>query len=322
MSRDARVRRRLKLRDLDTLLAVARRGSMAKAAVDLAVSQPAVSQAIADMEQMIGVRLFDRTARGIEPTVYGHAMLKAAGAALDDVGQGVKQIEFLLDPTAGELRIGATAPMLCGFLPAVLSRLIGRYPKVAHHVTEVSGPEKYHLLRERSVDLIIGRTDGRGIAAEFETSLLFEDRLFVVAGGQNSWTRRRKIRLADLIDETWVLPPANTTISAFVADAFRSAGLGAPRTVVECDSIQLQQALLNGNPILGILPQSVLDRESPQVPLKKIPVALPMSPPPVGITVLKKRTLNPIVTLFIDCAQETAAEFGMNCTPAEKRKKK
>ena len=172
------------------------------------------------------------------------------------------------------------------------------------------------------MDLIIGRTDGGDLVAEFETTLLFEDPLFVMAGNHNPWTRRNAVKLADLIDEAWVLPPASTTISTFVADVFRSAHLGVPRTVVACDSIQMQQSLLIGNPILGILPQSVLGTESPQALLKKIQVALPASPPPVGITVLRKRTLNPIVTLFIVCAQETAAELGMNCSRPDKRKKK
>ena len=110
MPLDARIRRLLKLRDLDTLLAVAECGSMAKAAVQLAVSQPAVSKAIADMEHTLGVNLFDRLAQGVEPTPYGRALIKWAGAVFDDVRQGVEEIGFLVDP----------APVSCAF--ARLSR--------------------------------------------------------------------------------------------------------------------------------------------------------------------------------------------------------
>jgi DNA-binding transcriptional LysR family regulator len=92
---DPRVRRRLKLRDLDTLVAVAQCGSMAKAAAHLAMSQPAVSMAIADIEQTLGVRLLDRTAQGVEPNLYGRALLKWAAAVFDDVRQGINEIEFL-----------------------------------------------------------------------------------------------------------------------------------------------------------------------------------------------------------------------------------
>ena len=101
-----RIGRRLKLRDLHVLFAVMQWGSMAKAAHHLAVSQPVVSEAIGGLEQTIGVRLLDRTRRGIEPTIYGRALYNHGLAAFDALRQGIKEIEFLADPTGGELRIG------------------------------------------------------------------------------------------------------------------------------------------------------------------------------------------------------------------------
>src|SRR5262245_31918239 len=98
--------RRLKLRDLHVLSAVVQWGSMAQAARHLAVSQPVVSAAISDLEHTIGVRLLDRSRKGIEPTIYGRALLKHGIIAFDALKEGVKEIEFLADPTCGELRIG------------------------------------------------------------------------------------------------------------------------------------------------------------------------------------------------------------------------
>src|SRR5262247_3766180 len=98
-----RVGRRLTLRDLNILLAVADAGSMAKAATRLAISQPAVSRAIADMEHTLGVTLLDRSHLGVEPTAYGHALLKRGAAAFDELKQSVQDIAFLADPGAGEL---------------------------------------------------------------------------------------------------------------------------------------------------------------------------------------------------------------------------
>src|SRR5262249_56774951 len=96
-----RIGRRLKLRDLHFLLTVAKAGSMGKAATELAVSQPVVSKAIADLERVLGTRLLDRGAQGVEPTLYGRALLKWSVAVFDDLRQGVKEVEFLTDPTAG-----------------------------------------------------------------------------------------------------------------------------------------------------------------------------------------------------------------------------
>src|SRR5713226_5830508 len=121
MTVDDRVLRRLKLSDLRLFHAVVERGGMAKAAVHLNISQPAVSKAIAALEHTLGVRLLDRSPQGVEPTVYGRALLKGGIAVFDELKQSVKQIEFLADSTAGELRIGCTAVHPIRNSPAVES---------------------------------------------------------------------------------------------------------------------------------------------------------------------------------------------------------
>ena len=100
-----RIGRRIKLRDLHIALVEMQTGSMLKAAEHLAISQPVVSKVIADLEHALGVRLFDRSRRGVEPMLAGRALLNCARAAFDELRQGVKEVEFLTDPTAGELRI-------------------------------------------------------------------------------------------------------------------------------------------------------------------------------------------------------------------------
>src|SRR5712675_125551 len=103
-----RIGRYLKLRNLNVLLTVARCGSMGKAAAQLSVSQPAISKAIADMEYALGVRLLDRSPRGVEPTIFARALLDRGLIAFDELKQAMKQIEFLADPTVGELRIATS----------------------------------------------------------------------------------------------------------------------------------------------------------------------------------------------------------------------
>src|SRR3979490_3383899 len=103
-----RIRRRLKLRDMDILLAVIQTGSMGKAASVLNMSQPAVSKAIASLEHTLGVRLLDRSWQGVEPTSYGRALIKRGVAMFDELRQGVQDIASLTDPTAGEIRMGGS----------------------------------------------------------------------------------------------------------------------------------------------------------------------------------------------------------------------
>src|SRR5690348_9839066 len=106
MQHAVRISRRLKLRQLEVLIAVAQSGNMANAAKQLAITQPVVSKTIADLEKTIGVRLFDRERRGVVLTPYGHALLNRSVAIFNDLQAGVTELEFLADPTAGELRIG------------------------------------------------------------------------------------------------------------------------------------------------------------------------------------------------------------------------
>src|SRR5215468_8711593 len=89
---------RVKLRHLQILMAVAKSGSMAKAADSLAISHPVISKAIAELEQTLGVHLFDRGSQGVEPTLYGRALVRCGVAVFDELQQGLRQVGFLADP--------------------------------------------------------------------------------------------------------------------------------------------------------------------------------------------------------------------------------
>ena len=124
----------MRLRDLRVFFAVVQSGSLAKAAVQLRVSQPAVSQVIADLEHALGVRLFDRSRRGVEPTVYARALLTRGRAAFDELRQGMRDIGFLADPTSGELTIGFTVSVAATVLPHMIERFAEKYPRVTMNV--------------------------------------------------------------------------------------------------------------------------------------------------------------------------------------------
>src|SRR5580704_7557556 len=105
MEWESRLGRRLRVRDLYILSAVVRSGGMAKAARQLAMTQPSVSAAIANLEHVLGVRLLDRSSRGIEPTIYAQALLKRSIAVFDELKQSVRDIECLANPTVGVLKV-------------------------------------------------------------------------------------------------------------------------------------------------------------------------------------------------------------------------
>jgi DNA-binding transcriptional LysR family regulator len=206
---ESQIGRRLKLRDLHAFFTAAQRGSMSKAAQHLGVSQPAVSEAIADLEQALGVRLLDRGPHGVEPTMYGGALLRRSAAVFDELKQSIRDIEFLADPTAGEVKIGCPEA-IAAVLPPLLESFSRLYPRVVLHVDQVNTATlELPGLREREFDLVVALLltphvdDGRGHDLNIE--VLFNDHLVVVAGMRSRWARRRKIDLAELVDEPWIL---------------------------------------------------------------------------------------------------------------------
>jgi DNA-binding transcriptional LysR family regulator len=300
------IARRLKLRDLRILLAVAKSGSMGKAAGELAVSQPVISKAISDLEHAVGVRLLDRSPRGIEPTIYGEALLNCGMAVLDDLQQGVKKLEFLADPTAGELRIGCTEPLAAGFVPTVIERLSGRYPRLVFHVVSADSTRlKNRELRQRNVDLAVAVAASSRLEDDLDAQLLFDDRFVVMVGATSQWTRRRKVALRELLNDAWILPPPDSVMGANVAAAFRAAGLEPPSPRVMSYSIPLHHHLVATGQFITMLPISML-RLGKHVPLKPIAVELPEIPRPIAIMKLKNRMLGPVAQLFIDTAREVA----------------
>src|SRR5712691_8173992 len=149
MSQIERIERRLKLHDMRVLMSVVEAGSMAKAAERLGTSQPAVSRSVADLERTLGVRLLERSPWGVEATQYGRAIIKRGVAVFDELRQGVKDIEFLADPTAGELRIGCTDAIASGPGLAVMDRLTRQRSRIVLHVVSGSSSAHYRELMER-----------------------------------------------------------------------------------------------------------------------------------------------------------------------------
>src|SRR5262245_13495720 len=197
------IARRMKLHDLHILMAVAQAGSMNKAAGFLNMTQSAVSRSIAELERTVGVSLLERTARGVEPTEYGRAMLEGGVAVFGYLRRGATRMEFLTDPAAGEVRIGCHPGLAASFVPAVVDEVARRYPRIVFHLMVAEIGTLHRELAERNADLLITREFGPLADERLSFEFLFDDSFVVVAGAQNPWVRRRRIMLADLLNESW-----------------------------------------------------------------------------------------------------------------------
>jgi DNA-binding transcriptional LysR family regulator len=312
------VGQRLKLQHLKVMMAVAERGSMARAAKHLSISQPVVSKVIADLEELLGVTLFDRSRQGVEPTPYGRALLKRSLAIFDDLKTSVDEIKFMADPTGGELRFGSTEPLVAGFGATIMEQMWRKYPRIDFRVVQADSTTLIdHELPERRIELALVPLLKAPVSDELETRILFHDRLRVVVGKDNLWAKRRCVTLADLADEPWCVAP--TPVGSLVSDAFKASGLKVPRIAVTTTTAHLLFRLLETGRYVGHFGDRLLHFYVNRFALKVLPIELPVLPFAVAIITLKSRTMSPVAQLFLDHACEIAKPWIGNEARSSKR---
>src|ERR1700675_4825820 len=298
-----RIGRRIKLRDLHVLMAVAATGSMAKAAAKLRISHPAISKTISDIEATLGVRLLDRSSQGAELTAFGEVLLKCGINIFDEMRQGLRSLENLSDPNSGEVRLGCTDIILNSLVPEIVRRFSREYPRVQLEV-KLTNPGEHQIqeLRERKIDLLMTRATGQ--QDDFHSEVLFDEPFVFVVGAHSQLARKRRVTLTDIINGNWVLPPYDTAPGALVSEVFRANGFSPPKPLVKTIAIQLTVSLIASGEFVGILPTSVATLSAHQAALRVLP--LKSSGPRISaeIVFLKNRTLSPAVELFINCARE------------------
>jgi len=307
---ESRIGRRLRLHDLHVFFAVVHAGSMAKAATSLRVTQPAVSKAIGSLEAVLRVRLFDRSTQGVTPTVYGEALMSCGSTVFDELRQGIKTIEFLADPTSGEVRIGCLMSVAAMILPVAIQRFARKYPGVVVHQHEVNIlAEQLSGLRLRKYDFIVARLVKplAGDADDLNSEVLFNDRMVLTTGTHTRWARRRTIDLAELVDEPWILPTPDTWNYACLQEAFRLRGLPLPKASVVTLSLQLRARLIANGPYIVPFQNFSLQLLDPdRCAVKILPIDLPDQQAPIVLVTLKNRTLVPVVERFIQYVREAA----------------
>ena len=304
-----RIGRRIRLRDLHILLAVAEHGSMTKASTQLAVSHPVISKTITEMERTLGVRLFERSSQGVELTTYGTALLNCGFAVFDEMRQGLKQLEALSDPASGEIRIGCSEITMAGLLPAIVERFSQQYPRVRIHVVLAqTALVQFQELRRRGIDLLIGRISQELLSDDLALETLFEEPFLAVVGTSNKLTRKRRVDLADLISEPWIMPPYDSVPGSMFLRIFRACDLKPPQPAITTLSAQLTVTLIASGKFVGMLPSSVA-RFNERAGLHILPLTLPPVHIAASIVTVKSRTLNPAAELFVKSLHEIIRPF-------------
>jgi DNA-binding transcriptional LysR family regulator len=297
--------RRLTLRELRLFVATVRAGSVVRAANEAGVTQPALSKTIAGLEATLGIRLFDRTNRGVLPTPYGEALYRRAIGILEELRHATQEIELLADANAGDLRLGALPTICAGFLPSVISRLLALRPQYRLHVAELESQKLRSELLTRSLDFALGPSHLVADAPDLAFEKLFEDRLFVISNANHPLAGRRSLRLSELTRFHWILPGGDSQIRTRLEEAFSEAGSAFPEVAVTSMSIGIRSILPLHTPFLTVLYGSVLRLGTTASGVRVLPVDVGPTIP-IGIVRMKDRTLAPSADIFFKCAHDVA----------------
>jgi DNA-binding transcriptional LysR family regulator len=291
-----RIGRRIRVRDLHMIEMIAQRGSMARAAEDLRLSQPAISKAIAELEHDLGTAIFERSTRGVHLTPSGQVLRRRGRVIMDELWHGLEEIQNIADPTAGFVRAGV-APAQSLFISSVIERTSARYPKIRFSVEMADPLQLVRALRDREIDFAICRATMAAGEPDLESEILFRDRIEVVVSPSNPLARRRKLTLADLMNERWVLAPQDTYLGGLVRRAFQAESLPMPAAVVTTSSLQLRFELMETSGFVTLASRSMVTHPSRRGRVKPLPVPFGDDAGPMGIVTAKGRQLTKAAAL-------------------------
>jgi DNA-binding transcriptional LysR family regulator len=223
--------------------------------------------------------------------------------------QGIRDIEFLADPTVGELRIGCDESISAATLPRIVSSFLQQYPNVVLDVQDID--LRFYPPRLDGFDLVLTRIRGPGAEVvrtdELDIEILFDDELVIAASLGTSWARRRRIDLAELANARWILSAPTTWNYIVIAEAFHAHGQPMPEIGIKTLSVHLRTNLTATGEFITAFPRSVLELYADRFALKALPVELPKRRWPVVLFTQKGRTLTPLVERFISCAREVVS---------------
>lgn len=307
MISDRFVRSHLKTRQLVLLVELGRHGSILHAAQAAHLTQPAASKLLADLEHALGVKLFERLPRGVAPTGYGEVMIRRAGAALAELDAGHQEVMELLSGLSGRVAVGAVLTPATTLLPAAVTLLKQRQPRVHVAVSVDTSKLLVQHLQGGELDIVIGRVLGSESAAQLSYEPLTDEPHSLIARVGHPLAGRADLGLAELAHQGWILPPAGSILRDRLTARFLSAGLDQPQQTVATLALPVVTSLLRQSDMVAALPEELVRPYLDAGLLTVLDFDLGLRMDDYGIVTRRGHQLSPGAQLMLDCLREAAA---------------
>ncbi len=297
------------MQHLRLLLAIEERGSLRKAADELALTQPAVTKMLQDMEALLGVPLFERHVRGLRATRFGTAATRYARLVFSDMAGLRDELVALESGKIGKVRIGAVMAPTPGLLAEVIRRLKRDHPLLDVSVQVDTSDMLVPLLEHDQLDVVLGRVPEGWDSSQLEFEQLGDEGLSIVVCREHPLVRRRrKPSFEALAKFPWIMQPRPSPMRALVDRSFADAGVAPPPSTIETAAVLMTASLLPGSELIAVLPSSVAAFYARLEVLKVLPVPLPRKLDPYGIVTRSGRPVSASMSLLLDTLRAAAAD--------------
>ncbi|WP_028920593.1 LysR family transcriptional regulator [Pseudoxanthomonas suwonensis] len=302
------VRARLKTRQLMLLIAIDEEGNIHRAAESLAMSQPAASKLLKDLEEMIGVPLFERLPRGMSPTWYGETMIRHARIALASLGEAGAEIEALKGGYAGSVSIGAIAGPAMSLLPTALARVAKEHPDLRVSLLVESSDVLLERLEQNRIDFLVGRLFEGHDKRHLHYQALAEEEICAIARPGHPILALETIDLAELARGSWIVPPEGSVLRHRFELMFRGAGLQPPKQVLSTTALVFISKMLQESDYMAVVPVDVARHYARHDMVRMVPVELSCRMDSFGLITRTDWLLSPGARVVLKALQEAATE--------------
>ena len=293
--------------DLECLLAVERLGGVTRAAEAIGISQPAMTKVVRRLEALAGTALFERSGRGIVPTLAGQALLRRAQVIVNETADALAEAAAIKRGDLGLVRIGYSATVPDGFVFGACQRLLNRWPNVRIKLSHQLGGSLIDALLGGELDLVVGPAPGTQFEAKLTVSTLYRDRLIIYSDSAHPLQQRSELRLTDLAEQAWLLPAPGFPLRQALERAFKEAGLPALQVHIEADFVSPALAeFVRATSLLCVGGTRIADALTWMRPLRLAHAELDLERP-ICATVRRGAWISPHVRELIRSMQDAAA---------------
>lgn len=308
-AKDWLLRSRLHPRQLALLVHLDEKRSILHAAAAVHLTQPAASKLLSGVEKALGVQLFVRHARGVEPTAYGEIVVRHARGALAELRQAHEELAAARLGHIGEVAIGTEMTSATRLVPAAVAALKRDYPGIRVSI-EVDFSETLLLkMRERQFDIVIARLHNAAGLDEFEFQELEASPHGIAVGADHPLLRKRALALLDLVRQTWILPPPGNVMRDSVTELFLRKRVPLPQSVVETAAMPIIVSLLSRSEMVAPLALELIQPFRDSGALAVLPLAFDVRLGAAGILTRRDLRHSPAVQVALKALRQAAQQM-------------